>query len=104
MRKSRQLKTQESQPVRRMEIALGNTTIRLDIIKYLSIEDQNLAIKARFCASVIDYENTPDKKEKLSKGRKIVANFIQAGSLFQLPLVPLDFKRDLVEAMFLLFF
>jgi len=38
----------------------------------------------RFCAAVEEFSKVKDKVEKKSKGRKIVAMFIQSGAMFQL--------------------
>ena len=45
----------------------------------------NPGVLVRFCIAIDEYEKTRDKVEKKSKGRKIIAMFVQNGAMFQLP-------------------
>jgi len=78
--------------------ALVNNKVRQDIYTLL-LDTESLSNKARFCSAMFDYENTRDRREKLSKARKIVANFIHPGSQFAVE-VPAVVKEDLLANNF----
>lgn len=82
--------------VRQVEQALGNSKMRQDIYELL-ISHGNLEAKARFCSSVLELEKIKDKRERLSKARKIVALFVHPGALFSLDELPDEHRKSLLD-------
>lgn len=87
----------EEQP-NELEQALVNSVMRQEIFNLLQ-DTPEVARRARFCSSVLDYERTFDKHERLSKARKIVTIFIQPGGLFQINVDPNE-RDELMRGSF----
>jgi hypothetical protein len=73
-----------------LEKIFGDRVARNRLISAISKAEvrPNPCNSIRFCVAVDEFDNIKDKIEKKSKGRKIVAMFIQCGSMFQLNNLP----------------
>ena len=50
--------------------------------------NKDLSVKARFVIACEEYKSLKDKAERRQKARKIVATFVQIGSLYQMEGIP----------------
>jgi len=80
--------------VRRLEAVLADREIRNDIVLDLLSAHSDYVLPVRFIVLFNEYAHTHDRKERHSKGKKILSTFFQVGSMFQLRSIP---EEDLVH-------
>jgi len=84
----------------KLESYLQDRELRDEIINQLLSAHSDGPVKIRFVSAVNDYQNTPDQIVKQKKARNIVAVFVQEGSKFHLPDIPIAYEQDLVKSRF----
>ena len=79
----------------RLNDIIADRKMRQELVSALLAMRDSSAVKIRFIAAADEFERTTGKIEKKAKGNKIVATFVQNGSMFQIPGIP----APLVQAL-----
>lgn len=93
----------EPQPANENSIALDriltNRTLRSKLLSIYSatFDTKPIANKIRCALAVDEFDKITEKTERKQKGRKIVAMFVHAGSMFNVFDVPQDLYRALLD-------
>jgi hypothetical protein len=84
----------------KLEMALKDRDIRNELINQLLSAHSYGTVRVRFISAVLDYERTSNSTEKSAKAKQICALFVQEGSKFHLPGIPLDAETDMERTKF----
>jgi truncated hemoglobin YjbI len=74
--------------------ALQERKLRQVLLNALLTQKSDSATKMRFCSVVEEFKNTANKRDRITKGRKIVSTFVVNGSMFQCSGVPKDMQNN----------
>jgi hypothetical protein len=84
----------------KLETALKDREIRNELINQLLSAHSDGTVRVRFISAVLDYERTSNSVDKIAKAKQICALFVQEGSKFHLPGIPIDAENEMERTKF----
>lgn len=90
---TRELSPEDAQLLDQLRSILRQPKLLQQLIGRSMALHADMCMRLRFCSAVNEYQSTVDPAVKLAKARKIVAMFVQNGSMFQLDNLPRDLQN-----------